>query len=407
MLSYAEALAAIAALVVIPRIESVPLATALGQVLAEDVRLAAPQPPFDRATMDGYALVADGARTAFRVLGTVAAGSEWAGAALRPGEAVHIMTGAPVPAGTTVVPIEASDRGEAVVTIAEAKHLAAGRNIAWRGEDGAAGAVIVAAGTRLTPATLAAVAMCGQRQVTVSWPPSVAIVTTGDEVGGEGAAAIADSNGPLLSAIAQQVGLPHARIHVRDEAHALRLTLQAAAEQADIVITTGGVSAGARDLVPEVANDLGFATVFHHVAIQPGKPVFLGQRTAAKRGSARFLIGLPGNPVSVLATAHLFLLPLVGRFLGGWTPTWLDLPVAGDWHHHGTRHLFLPARLVPDGIEAIRWNGSGDLIAAAAGEGLVDLPPGRAATRGTLLRFLPYVGGPLGERGRIPPRPPR
>jgi len=407
MLSYAEALAAIDALVVIPRLETVPLANALGLVLAEDARLAAPQPPFDRATMDGYAVVSDGARTGFRVLGTVAAGSEWDGAALGPGEAVRIMTGAPAPAGTTVVPIEVTDRGETEVTVPDVKHLAAGRNIAWRGEDGAAGAVIVAAGTRLTPATIAAVAMCGQRQATVSWPPAVAVVTTGDEVGGEGAAAISDSNGPLLSALAQQLGLPHARIHVRDEAQALRLTLQAASEQADIVVTTGGVSAGARDLVPEVASHLGFAPIFHHVAIQPGKPIFLAQRTAAKRGTARFLIGLPGNPVSVLATAHLFLLPLIGRFLGGWKPAWLELPVAVDWTHSGTRHLFLPARLVRGGIEPIRWNGSGDLIAAAAGDGLVDLPPGTAATRGTLLRFLPFVGVPLGERGRIPPRPSR
>lgn len=405
MLSYAEAIAAIDALVVIPRLETVPLANALGLVLAEDIRLAAPQPPFDRATMDGYAVLPDGDRTTFRVIGTVPAGSTWSGT-LAPGEAVRIMTGAPVPAGTTVVPIEATDRGEVVVTIADAGSLAPGRNIAWRGEDGAAGSVVVAAGTRATPATIAAAAMCGVRQATVSWPPAVGIVTTGDEVGGEGSAAINDSNGPLLSALAQQLGMPHARIHVRDEAHALRLTLQAACEQADIVVTTGGVSAGARDLVPEVAGDLGFATILHHVAIQPGKPVFLAQRTGARRGNARFLIGLPGNPVSVLATAHLFLLPLIGRFLGGWKPAWLELPVAVDWTHAGARHLFLPARLVPGGIEPIRWNGSGDLIAAAAGDGLVDLPPGTTAARGTTLRFLPYAGVP-GERGRLPPRAPR
>ena len=164
MLSYAKAL------VVIPQLEKVPLAAALGLVLAEDARLSAAQPPFARATMDGYALAPDAARTGYRVLGTVAAGSVWAGAALAPGMAVRIMTGAPAPAGTTAVPIEATDRGESTVTIADARHLAVGRNIAWCGEDGAAGAVTIAAGTRLTPATLAAVAMCGRREVTGSWP---------------------------------------------------------------------------------------------------------------------------------------------------------------------------------------------------------------------------------------------
>ena len=164
MLSYAKAL------VVIPQLKKVPLAAALGLLLAEDARLSAAQPPFARATMDGYALVPDAARTGYRVLGTVAAGSVWAGAALAPGMAVRIMTGAPAPAGTTAVPIEATDRGESTVTIADAKHLAVGRNIAWGGEDGAAGSVTVAAGTRLTPATLAAVAMCGRREVMVSWP---------------------------------------------------------------------------------------------------------------------------------------------------------------------------------------------------------------------------------------------
>ena len=407
MLSYAEALAAIAALSVGARHERVPLAGALGRVLAEDACLPAPQPPFDRATMDGYAVVPDGSQSAFRVQGTVAAGEVWSGAALRAGEAVRIMTGAPVPADCTVVPIEVTDRGTTTVTIADAKHLAPGRNIAWCGEDGAAGAVIVTAGTRLTPATIAAVAMCAQREVAVLAAPAVAIVTTGDEVGGEGAGAIADSNGPLLSALVHQLGLAHTRRHARDEGDALRQAVRAAAEQSDIVITTGGVSAGARDLVVEVANHLGFATVLHHVAIQPGKPVFIAERADAAPGTARFLIGLPGNPVSVLATAHLFLLPLIGRFLAGWTPTWLELPAAVDWSHQGPRHLFLPARLVSGGIEPIRWNGSGDLIAAAAGDGLVDLPPGTTATRGTLLRFLPYIGGPLGERGRIPPRPRR
>jgi molybdopterin molybdotransferase len=398
MITYAEAVAAIAAIAPPIAVETIPLAAARGRALAEDVRLDRDQPGFDRATMDGYALAPDGAATAFPVLGAVHAGEAWP-RPLRPGEAVRIMTGAPVPAGATVVPIEQTDRGEARVTVTEPKALAPGRNIARRGEDGHRGDTVVCAGTRLAPATLAVAAMAGAATVAVRRWPRVAIITTGDEVGGAGEAGIMDSNGPLLEALCAALGIAATRAHAGDDAGSLSAAIEAAMATADIVVTTGGVSAGAKDLVPGLASAAGFAAVFHHVAIQPGKPVFL-----ARRGDGRCLIGLPGNPVSVLATAHLFLLPLLGRWLGGWAPTWLELPLATPFAHGGKRHLFLPARLVPGGVAPIAWNGSGDLIAAAAGDGLVDLPIGTDATPGTRVRFLPYLGSTPGERGIIPPR---
>jgi molybdopterin molybdotransferase len=135
--------------------------------------------------------------------------------------------------------------------------------------------------------------------------------------------------------------------------------------------------------------------------MQPGKPVLL-----ARRGD-QFLVGLPGNPVSVLATAHLVLWPLLARFLGAPPPHWIQLPSTVRWQHGGKRLLFLPARVATGGIEPIRWNGSGDLLAAAAADGLVELAPGADVAVGSLLRFLPYVGGRLGEVARLPKRPMR
>ena len=396
MISYAEACAAIAAITAPRRIETLALTQALGRIVAEDVRLAGDQPSFDRSTMDGYALVLDEATSSFRVIGTVHAGESW-NRALTAGHAVRIMTGAPVPAGATVVPIEITDRGNDVVIVTDGNALAPGRNIAWRGEDGHAGDSIVRAGVRLAPVTIAAAAMAGAISVQVHRMPRVAIITTGDEVGGGGDASINDSNGPLLDSLCMTIGVPAVRSHATDDEMSLRNALSTA--DADIIVTTGGVSAGAKDLVQGLANAAGFITVFHHVAIQPGKPVFL-----ARHADGRCLIGLPGNPVSVLATAHLFLLPLIGRWLGGWTPPWLELPMASAFTHTSKRHLFLPARIVPGGIEPIAWNGSGDLIAAAAGDGLVDLPVGIQVQPGTRLRFLPYVGSGIGERGTIPPR---
>jgi molybdopterin molybdotransferase len=399
MLTYTDALARLAALTLTPTHERLPLVEALGRVVAQDLRLSADQPPFDRATMDGYALHLKPDTVAYAVRGTVYAGSVHEGT-LQPGEAVRIMTGAPVPAGTTVVPHELTDRGEQLVTITDPKGLVPGRNIARRGEDGRSGAVLVAAGTRLTPLLLSLAAMAGATTVTVTRPPRLALVTTGDEVGGDGPAGILDSNGPFLAGLATTLGLTADRTHAGDREGALRYTLASASAEAEVVITTGGVSAGDRDLVPAVATELGFSTVFHHVAIQPGKPVLVMQR------DDRFLVGLPGNPVSVVATAHLILLPLLQRLLGAPPRTWLELPLTAPSGNRGQRQLFLPARFTPGGVAPIAWNGSGDLIAAAAGDGLIDLPVGSAFDTDDHVRFLPYVGWQPGTTGRLPERTP-
>ncbi len=398
MLTYEEALARISALEVAVRTEELPLAQAAGRVAAGEVRLDRDQPGFDRATMDGYALRLAGDADRFEVVGTVLAGTSFDGA-LAPGQAVRIMTGAPCPADVTVVPIEKTDGGEQTVQVTDAAALEPGRNIAWRGEDGFAGEVILAAGTRLGPANLSAVAMAGRERVAVFANPRVGIVTTGDEVGRAGAAGIRDSNGPLLEALLGSLGCPLERCHARDEEGELEARLGEAAERCDVVVTVGGVSMGARDLIPATAAKLGFEQVFHRVAVQPGKPILV-----CRRPDGRLLVGLPGNPVSVLATAHLFLARAIGRFWGGWCPEWLDLPIAGGYEQRGRRHLFLPARLGAGGVTPVRWNGSGDLLAAASADGLVELRAGSSFAAGDPIPFLPYLGHDPGQRGVLPKR---
>lgn len=401
MLTYPEARAALAALDLADRArrtESVPLGLALGRVLAVDVAIDRDQPGFDRATMDGFAVVLDGEARTFAVRGSVPAGTRFEGA-LAPGEAVRIMTGAPAPAGTTVVPVErtAFDEGSGQVTL---DHVpAAGANIAWRGEDARAGDVLVRRGTRLAPAHLSVVAMAGAVELEVQLRPTVCVVTTGDEVGAAGPAGIRDSNGPLLDGLLAAAGASVTRRHARDAAGELEAALRVAAESADVVVTTGGVSMGERDLVPGTLAALGFETVFHRVQVQPGKPVLV-----AKHPDGTLFCGLPGNPVSVLATAHLFLLPAMAPLLAGWAPRFLDVPMAEPYEHRGGRHLFLPASVEPAGLVPARWNGSGDLIAAAAADGLVELPVGARFAAGDRARFLPYVGHALGERAVLPPR---
>ena len=415
MLDLPTALARLAALPLTSRTERVPLARARGRVLAEAVRMDRDQPAFDRATMDGYAVALDGGRTEFTVRGVVAAGGSFHGT-LAPGEAVRIMTGAPVPAGARVVPIELTSAGAAhvpgggtaapaapaVAAVLDPAALAPRRNIARRGEDARAGDTLLAPGTRLGPLHVAAAAMAGARELTVACAPRLAIVTTGDEVGRDSEAGVRDTNGPLLEGLAAELGVTTTREHAVDEAEVLAAALARAAANADVVVTTGGVSMGDKDLVPWAAARLGFETVFHRVAIQPGKPAFL-----ARRAGGALLFGLPGNPVSVLATAHLFLVPALDRLVGREGSRWLTLTMGESHRHDGKRHLFLPA--VVDGglVRPIRWNGSGDLFSAAAGDGLLDLPVGASFERGAPARVLPYVGHAFGERGLLPPREPR
>jgi molybdopterin molybdotransferase len=326
------------------------------------------------------------------------------------------MTGAPAPQGTTVVPIERTNLFGAPVphaslthktlttsvevTVTDLQALAPNRNIARQGEDGCAGDIIIRAGTILGPATVACAAMAGANQLTVARPPQLAIITTGDEVGGQGAAAINDSNGPFLVAFCAALGIPTVRAHAVDDAIALRAALVNAFDRADLVVTSGGVSAGDKDLVPVLATSLGLTTIFHHLAIQPGKPVFL-----ARRGDGKLLVGLPGNPVSVIATAHLILLPVIRRLMG--LPpagTWELVPLGVSWSNPGKRRLFLPARRTPQGVMPIRWNGSGDLVAAAAADCFIDLAPGANHAAGHELPVLPMVGTPPGATAVLPRR---
>ena len=399
MLTFAESQNALRSLDVgerATRTERVELRAAHGRVLAEDIAIDRDQPGFDRATMDGFAVVPKGDARSFSLRGTVTAGTTF-DTSLEPGEAVRIMTGAPAPPGTTVVPIEQTDGGEDVVTLDGLPEPA--RNIAWRGEDAHRGDVLVARGTRLAPAHLSVAAMAGASDALVFERPSVCIVTTGDEVGASGEAGIRDSNGPLLDGLLGALEVRTERRHARDDENELRASLEAAAESSDVVVTTGGVSMGSRDLVPETLAGLGFETVFHKVQVQPGKPVLV-----ARRPDGVLFCGLPGNPVSVLATAHLFLMPALGHFLGGWAPRFVELPMAGDFEHAGRRHLFLPASLERGGLVPARWNGSGDLIAAAAADGLVELPVAAKFPKGAPARFLPYIGHSLAERAVLPPR---
>ncbi len=303
--------------------ERASLRNALGRVLTTNVIAPLSLPPWDNASMDGYALrAADvaGARpespVTLRVVGTIAAG----GAADRRvgvGEAIRIMTGAPVPAGAdSVVRIEDTDGGTERVSIRNARD--AGRNVRPRGEDLAAGAVAVAAGTVVGPAQLGVLASVGASQVDVHRIPRVAILSSGDELVDVdrydevlAGRRIVASNSYTLWALVRAAGAEAIDLGiVPDDTAALRRRIEEGLASADLLLTSGGVSVGAFDYTREVVSSLGAQLRLWRVRMRPGAPIGFGLVGGVP------WIGLPGNPVSAMVTFELFARPALRKMAG-------------------------------------------------------------------------------------------
>ena len=295
--------------------EVVPVGDCLGRVLAEDVRAAVDVPPTDNSAVDGYAvrsadIPVTGLRQ-LRVVGDLPAGAVF-DATLGPGEALRIMTGAPVPAGAdTVYPQEVVERSGPVVCIPSSP---VGVNVRHRGEDVRAGTAVLPAGSVLRPQELGVAASLGLPQLLVRQRPRVAILSTGDEVVEPGDARkpgqIFDSNRFSLHGLVEAAGgEPTDHGIVPDLYDVLHARLRAAAATADIVLTSGGVSVGDYDLVKAVLQDAG-GIDFWQVAMQPGRPLAVG-----RIGAAHFF-GLPGNPVASMLTFHLFVRPALWKLAG-------------------------------------------------------------------------------------------
>jgi molybdenum cofactor synthesis domain-containing protein len=375
-----------------PDVEHVPLEAALGRVLAEAPASDLDLPPFDRVTMDGFAVRSADTGAPLRIVGSLAAGPATARALLA-GEALRIMTGAPLPAGAdAVVPIEeslvAGDR------VSFARLPKSGQNVHRRAVDLPRGARPLPAGERVTTGRVALLATLGRRRVAVGRMPLVAVLTSGDELvepdvlptGGQ----IRDSNRFALAAqVASAAAAPTLHPIVRDDPAALRAAVEEALRGADVVLLTGGSSVGDFDYSGKVLAELGGRVRFEQVAIKPGKPVLL-----FTLGDA-IVFCLPGNPVSSFVTFEVLVRPLLERMAGAiacWPlaePRALASPLAAP----AERDLLQLARLEPaaDGaaragwrIEPLRWSGSGDLVALARASALVNVPKGARLDAGAI-----------------------
>lgn len=362
--------------------ERVPLLQAFGRVLAEEIRADKDGPPFANSAMDGYAVQAADTVGAgpdwparLRVLGDVPAGSVFAGA-VAPGTAVRIMTGAVLPAGADAVVMVEYTEG-AGIEVQVRRPVSPGENVRPQGEDMRAGDLLLSPGAMLGPAQVGICAAAGRPEVSVSRVPSVAVISTGDEVVAPGEplppGKIRNSN---LYALAGQVVEAGARLHsarhAGDDGGALREALREAAG-ADLIVTSGGVSVGDYDLVKDVLAELG-EIQFWRVAMKPGKPLTYGTLLGKP------LLGLPGNPVSSMVTFELFARPALRRMLGCAELFRPQVPatLAGRVRHHKGRREFVRAMTTPTpaGFQAAPTGeqGSGILTSMLRANSLAIVP---------------------------------
>jgi molybdopterin molybdotransferase len=384
MLSLDEARARSAARVRRLGYEEIALAEADGRALALDVVADRPLPPFDNAAMDGFAARTADLPGALALAGEVAAGHPGE-AALRPGQAVRIMTGAALPAGADCVVMK-EDARELGATV-RLPAATTGAHVRRAGEDVAIGERVLVAGDEIAPGEIGLLAALGRARVAVGRCPRVAIVPTGDELvplGTEpGPGQLVESNGLALAALVREAAaVPVLRPIAPDRPEALTAALGAALADADVLVTSGGVSAGEHDHVRGALTALGVAIDFWKVAIRPGKPLVFG---VAPGGQLVF--GLPGNPVSSMVTFELFVRPALRALAGARTTERPRAEVTLDRAvpKQPGRAQVLRAVLTRSGTELVATphakQGSGMLSSMARVDGLVVLDAARADVR--------------------------
>jgi molybdopterin molybdotransferase len=385
--------------------EEIALADAAGRVLAADVRSAVALPPWDNAGMDGYAVrgsdIADARADApvqLRVTGTIAAGGH-SDRTLGAGEAIRIMTDAPVPTGAdSVVRVEDTDGGTRLVHVRSARDL--GRNVRPRGEDVAAGETVAATGARITGALQSLLAAVGCARPRVARRPLVAILGSGDELTTlerfedvrRGDRIIA-TNSYALAAIVREAGGELLELGlVPDDRERIRAKVAEGASKADLVVTTAGVSVGEHDHLKSIVEELGRID-FWRISARPGSQLAFGTV-----GTTPWL-GLPGNPVSAAITGELFVRPAVLRLQGATAVHRAPVRVRLGTQLRGAEAmtLLLRARLVryPGGFiaELTGPQGSGLMSSMARADALVVVPAGAGELRaGTMVDALPLHG---------------
>lgn len=372
--------------------EAVPLSAAVGRVLAADVIAQRANPPQPNTAVDGYGFagaVPEGAHVMPLVPGRAAAGLAYSGA-VPAGQAIRILTGAALPAGVETVILE-EDVTLGTGEIAFRGPLKLGANTRKAGEDVAAGDVILPAGRVVTPADLALAAAAGLSDLVVYLPLRVGVLSTGDELREAGDAAapgqIYDANRPMLLALLGQMGARPVDLgRVQDDRDALRARFDSARAEVDVILTSGGASAGDEDHVSALLRESG-ALQEWRIALKPGRPLALAMWDGVP------VFGLPGNPVAAMVCTLIFARPAIGLMAGsGWhSPQGFDLPAGFAKRKKPGRREYLRARVRDGRVEVFKSEGSGRISGLSWAEGLVELGDAAADIQpGDRVRFIPY-----------------
>ncbi|MEM6372932.1 MAG: gephyrin-like molybdotransferase Glp [Pseudomonadota bacterium] len=374
--------------------ETVDIGDALDRVVAQDVHAQRSHPPLPNTAVDGYGFSggrADGSHRLSVIEAQMTAGRA-PDFAVPEGHAVRILTGASLPDGVDTVVLQ-EDVQRVGDTITFRGPLKAGSNTRAAGEDVVAGDVVATAGRRLHPADLALLSAVGIGRVQVRARLRVGVLSTGDELvapGGQaGPGQIYDANRPMLLGLLERLGQVVVDLgHVRDDRSALAARLDAAAGEVDVILTSGGASAGDADHVSALLNDAG-AMALWRVAIKPGRPLALGL------WQGRPVFGLPGNPVAAMVCTLIFAAPALAQMAGaGWSPPLgYDVPAAFEKRKKAGRREYLRARIRAGRAEVFASEGSGRISGLSWAEGLVELPDAAGHVRpGDPVRFIPWAG---------------
>lgn len=381
-------------LAVVVGVEDVPIAAALGRVLAADVVAKRSNPPLANSAVDGYGFagaIPEGAHVLPLMSGRAAAGAAFEGA-VPAGTALRILTGAALPVGVDTVILQED------VTVGDGEiafhgPLKAGSNARRAGEDVVVGNLALPMGRVVTAADLALLAAVGVAHVPVRARLRVAVVSTGDELVEVGAAvakgSVIDANRPMLLAMLGRFGFAAVDMgRVADDRAALRDCLDRAAAQADVILTSGGASAGDEDHVSALLQEAG-AMQQWRIAVKPGRPLALGL------WNGKPVFGLPGNPVAAMVCTLVFARPAMGVLAGmAWQdPQGFDVPAAFEKRKKPGRREYLRARIRDGQAEVFASEGSGRISGLSWAEGLIEIDDGERHIRpGDMVRYIPYAG---------------
>jgi molybdopterin molybdotransferase len=373
------------------------LAELLGLQLAEDVASGVDSPPFDKSVVDGYAISTSDPSDVLREVELVAAGGVAARTVER-GTTIRVMTGAPIPSGADAVVKWEDCQLQGDGAILRPAHARPGACILPRGAAFARGERVLQRGKRIGPLDIALLAEIGRPQAAAIPRPRIGVLPTGDELVAAhepaGPGQIRNSNGPMLLAALAVAGAAPVDLGIgRDDRGDLREKI-ARGLSCDVLLVSGGVSAGVKDLVPGVLAELGVSEQFHKVRIKPGKPLWFGVRE--QPGRSTLVFGLPGNPVSTLVSYRLFVAPALEALSGRpYAPPAAESAVLSTpFAHRGQRPTYHPCRRVPGDsplrVEPLDWKGSADLATLTHADCLAVFPEGDyALAAGSPVAVLP------------------